>query len=136
MSPLHSLAAAQQLNFSVRSGSVASPRKSFSSPTAEGSVASPRKAAHAAFEAVANALERDLEDEKRERRVQVGFLSKSHLEERDIIGHRVEVAERQLVEARALWGDERKLLMEKLQSAEGGGDRALRKAEDAVRSSR
>jgi len=95
----------------------------------------PGSAACAAFEAVATALERDLEDEKRERREQVGFLNKSYSQEKDLLVQRTEALERQLVEARSLWSDERTLLIDRLQKAEaysGAGDRALRKAEDAA----
>jgi hypothetical protein len=120
----------------MASPSASSPQHGFASPSAVGIQAeTPGSAACAAFEAVATALERDLEDEKRERREQVGFLNKSYSQEKDLLVQRTEALERQLVEARSLWSDERTLLIDRLQKAEaysGAGDRALRKSEDAA----
>lgn len=83
-------------------------------------------------QAVASALERDLENERRERIEQVGFLNKSFTQEKDLLVRRTEAVERQLVESRRSWFDERTLLTQKLQASEASsGDRALRQAEQS-----
>eukprot|EP00928_Gymnodinium_smaydae_P041856 TRINITY_DN28272_c2_g2_i1.p1 TRINITY_DN28272_c2_g2~~TRINITY_DN28272_c2_g2_i1.p1 ORF type:complete len:543 (+),score=86.21 TRINITY_DN28272_c2_g2_i1:108-1631(+) len=68
----------------------------------------------ATIDAVAAALERDLEEERRERRIHVEFLANSHAQERDILTRRAESLERQLIEAREIWDRERTLLLERI----------------------
>ena len=75
-------------------------------------VASPSKAV--SLDVVAATLEKDLEDERRERRQQVAFLNRIGEKERELLVNRAEAFQRQLVEAQQLWKKERELLKEQL----------------------
>lgn len=70
------------------------------------------------YDEVALALERDLEEERRERREQVGFLQRMCNRERELLNGRAESLNRQLLEAKELWERERVLLNERLAHAE------------------
>ncbi|CAJ1420582.1 unnamed protein product [Effrenium voratum] len=94
----------------------------WSSLSIPGASASPSRA-----DTVAAALEKDLEDERRERREQVAFLNRICAKERELLVGRAESFQRQLVEAKDLWERERALLQERLSVAEGAGREALQR---------
>eukprot|EP00933_Yihiella_yeosuensis_P043774 TRINITY_DN38729_c0_g1_i1.p1 TRINITY_DN38729_c0_g1~~TRINITY_DN38729_c0_g1_i1.p1 ORF type:complete len:560 (+),score=143.54 TRINITY_DN38729_c0_g1_i1:74-1753(+) len=70
------------------------------------------------IDTVAAALERDLEDERRERREEVGFIHRIGARERELLLHRSDALQRQLGEAKQLWDHEKALLSERLATAE------------------
>jgi len=71
-----------------------------------------------ALDTVAATLEKDLEDERRERKEQVGFLNRICLKERELLIGRAESFQRQLAEAQELWEKERVIFQEKLSVSE------------------
>lgn len=71
-----------------------------------------------AFDAIAAALGKDLEEERRERKEQVGFLHKMCAKERELLASRADSLQRQLVESKDLWDRERSLLNDRLASSE------------------
>lgn len=96
-------------------------------------VASPGKAA-VTLDAVAATLEKDLEDERRERREQVAFLNRISQKERELLVGRAEAFQRQLVEARELWARERALLQEQLSTSNGTEEASFQQMLDLRRS--
>jgi len=71
-----------------------------------------------ALDSVAATLEKDLEDERRERREQVAFLNRICAKERELLVGRAESFQRQLVEAKELWDRERAILQDRLHVSE------------------
>ncbi|CAE7315739.1 unnamed protein product, partial [Symbiodinium necroappetens] len=67
---------------------------------------------------VAATLEKDLEEERRERKEQVGFLNRICLKERELLIGRAEAFQRQLAEAQELWEKERVLFQDRLAASE------------------
>jgi len=78
---------------------------------------SPTKVA-VALDNVAATLEKDLEEERRERKEQVGFLNRICLKERELLIGRAEAFQRQLAEAQELWEKERVLFQDRLAASE------------------
>lgn len=74
--------------------------------------------ASVAFDAVASALEQDLDMERRELRDQVSFLTRVHAQEKELLLQRNASLEKQFVDARETWNNERKLLSDRLRCAE------------------
>eukprot|EP00747_Dinoflagellata_sp_TGD_P028166 gnl/TRDRNA2_/TRDRNA2_133077_c0_seq1.p1 gnl/TRDRNA2_/TRDRNA2_133077_c0~~gnl/TRDRNA2_/TRDRNA2_133077_c0_seq1.p1 ORF type:complete len:438 (+),score=102.37 gnl/TRDRNA2_/TRDRNA2_133077_c0_seq1:116-1429(+) len=77
-----------------------------------------------------DALVRELEVERKERRDEVAFLNQVHSQERALLLRRSESLEQMFADARRLWERERVLLGERLKDAEG------REAESAAESAR
>eukprot|EP00435_Cladocopium_sp_Y103_P040772 s1774_g11.t1 len=70
------------------------------------------------LDSVAATLEKDLEDERRERREQVAFLNRICAKERELLVGRAESFQRQFAEAKELWDRERALLQDRIHVSE------------------
>mmetsp|Transcript_76140 Transcript_76140/g.134739 ORF Transcript_76140/g.134739 Transcript_76140/m.134739 type:complete len:496 (-) Transcript_76140:33-1520(-) len=88
-----------------------------------------------AFDVVTSALEQDWEMERRELRDQVSFLNRVHAQEKELLLQRNEALEKQFVDGRDMWYNERKLLTERLNRSEAAAasTSALRQAEHDAR---